>query len=248
MDPPRNLSGIDSGEDGPDSSIYTDGEYLSHNPTWHAEDAVWKSKYILQTIDRNKLTPRSVCEVGCGTGEILVQLQQNLPDETEFLGYDISPQAYALAAPREDQRLNFRLGDVTEQRDAHFDLILAIDLLEHVEDYYGFLRKLQPLSEHKIFHFPLDLSAYTVLRSHPIIEMREEVGHIHYFTCDTALAALRDTGYEPIDWFYPPNDDPLRGRPFRQKALALLRNGLGKLSQDFAVRLLGGRSLMVLAR
>jgi len=232
----------------PGASVYTDGGYLAQNPTWHAEDSPWKARQIVRMIRRNRLAPRRVCEVGCGAGEVLVQLKRSLPEDCRFWGYDVSPQAHALAAPREDERLQFRLGDPAQDSSARFDLILVIDVLEHLEDYYGFLRKLRPRGEHKIFHIPLDLSAYTVLRSYPILELRDKVGHIHYFTRDTALAALRETGYEVVDWLYPPDDEPLGGKPLRQKMLALLRRGLYPLGPDFAVRLLGGRSLMVLAR
>jgi hypothetical protein len=230
------------------TGLYTDGEYLSQNPTWHVEDSPWKAEQILKILRRNQLKPRTVCEVGCGAGEILVQLKRNLPDDCRFWGYDISPQAHCLAATREDDRLHFRLGSLTEERHTGFDLILVVDLLEHLEDYYAFLRELRPRGVHKVFHIPLDLSAYAVLRSNPILELRGSVGHIHYFTRDTALAALSDTGYELIDWFYPPNTEPLRGQPFRRRIKALFREGLYKLSPDFAVRALGRRTLMVLAR
>jgi SAM-dependent methyltransferase len=242
----RDGDGAASGHTG--RSVYTDGGYLAQNPTWHVEDSPWKAQQILRIIRRNRLAPRSVCEVGCGAGEILVQLKRRLPDECRFWGYDVSPQAHSLAATRQDERLHFRLGDLGEESSARFDLILVIDVLEHLEDYYGFLRKLRPRSEHKIFHVPLDLSAYTVLRGYPILKLRSRVGHIHYFTRDTALAALRETGYELVDWFYPPDKEPLSGKPLKQQLLALLRRGLYKLGPDFAVRLLGGRSLMVLAR
>ena len=232
----------------PDTGFYTDGGYLAQNPTWHEEDSPWKAEQILRMIHRNQLEPRTVCEIGCGAGEILVQLKRQLADNAEFRGYDISPQAHALASQREDERLHFRLGNLIDEPHESFDLILIVDLLEHLEDYLGFLRKLRPRAGHTIFHIPLDLSAYTVLRGHPILDLRSSVGHIHYFTRDTALAALRDTGYEVLDWFYSPDDKPLREMPLKQKMLASLRRGLFKLSPDFAVRMLGGRSLMVLAR
>lgn len=230
------------------TSVYTNGEYLAHNPGWHVEDSQWKAERILEMLGRHRLAPRTVCEVGCGAGEILVQLQKSLPDDCELWGYDVSPQAYELALPRANARLHFRLGDALDDRSARFDLILLIDLIEHLEDFYGFLRAVRPLSEYKILHVPLDLSAYSVLRSYPILDLRAKAGHIHYFTKDLALAALRDAGYELVDWFYPRCSLRLRGKPPRQKLLALLRAGLYKLHPDFTVRLLGGRSLMVLAR
>ena len=150
--------------------------------------------------------------------------------------------------PRRTRGCGFAWAICSTEPNRRFDLLLAIDLIEHVDDYLGLLRGLLPRAEHKIFHIPLDLSAYTVLRNHPILNMRASVGHIHYFTADTALAALRDTGYEIIEWCYTPNDEPLSGMPLKQKILRLLRQGLFRLNADFSVRALGGRSLLVLAR
>lgn len=227
---------------------YLDGEYFEHNPTWHVEDSPWKAEHVFTMISRHSLAPETICEVGCGAGEVLVQLQHRLPDHCRFWGYDISPQAHQLALARANPRLQFRQADVLAEREVTFDLVLVVDLIEHLDDYYGFLRKLKPLGRHTIFHVPLDLSAYSVWRSYPILDLRASVGHIHYFTKDTALAALRDSGYEVLDYFYPEQRLVLRGKPLRQKVLALLRQGLMGANRDLAVRLLGGRSLMVLAR
>jgi hypothetical protein len=126
--------------------------------------------------------------------------------------------------------------------------MLVIDLIEHVDDYYGFLRKLKPRGRHTIFHIPLDLSAFSVWRCYPILDLRARVGHIHYFTKETALAALADTGYQVVDWFYPRQRLRLRGKPLRQKLLTVMRQSLLRANADLTVRLLGGRSLLVLAK
>src|SRR6266704_1242423 len=51
--------------------LYTSGEYLQKNPLWHADESPWKAKYVLQMIARNKIAPKTVCDVGCGAGEVL---------------------------------------------------------------------------------------------------------------------------------------------------------------------------------
>ncbi|MBP6433014.1 MAG: hypothetical protein KA319_14730 [Ferruginibacter sp.] len=77
-------------------------EYLQLNTTWHQEDAAWKAKQILQAINRNKIEVKTIAEIGCGAGEILVQLQQNLADKTiAFSGLDIALDAIAMAKPKE---------------------------------------------------------------------------------------------------------------------------------------------------
>lgn len=230
------------------ASQYTDGAYLQNNPTWHVEDSPWKAENIFHLISRHRLELETVCEIGCGAGDVLAQLQARLPGDSCFWGYDISPQAHELAQSRANDRLQFRQADLLAEPETVFDLMLVVDLIEHLDDYIGFLRKLKPRGRHTIFHIPLDLSAYSVWRSYPILDLRASVGHIHYFTKDTALAALADTGYEVLDWFYPRPRTRLRGKPLRQQALALMREALVRANADLAVRLLGGRSLMVLAR
>lgn len=227
---------------------YIDGEYLEQNPTWHVEDSPWKAEQVFSMVSRHGLTPATICEVGCGAGDVLAQLQKKLPGHCRLWGYDISPHAYQLSLARTNPRLQFRQADLLAESEMTFDLMLVIDLIEHLDDYYGFLRKLKPLGRHTIFHIPLDLSAYSVWRSYPILDLRASVGHIHYFTKDTALAALRETGYQIVDWFYPVQQPVWRGKPARQKVLTLLRQLLLRANPDLAVRLLGGRSLMVLAR
>jgi hypothetical protein len=51
--------------------IYTQGEYFEKNQTWHIEDSPWKTEQLMKIIKRNQLQPTSICEVGCGAGEIL---------------------------------------------------------------------------------------------------------------------------------------------------------------------------------
>jgi SAM-dependent methyltransferase len=227
---------------------YTDGLYLEKNPTWHVEDSPWKAAQIWRMIRKHDLPIATVAEVGCGAGEILVQLQQRAPENCEFWGYDISPQSHELALTRANDRLHFRLADLTEQRLAHFDLALVIDLIEHLDDYYGFLRKLRPLADHTILHIPLDMCAYSAIRSHVLLDQLQRVGHIHFFTKDTALAALAEAGYEVLDWFYPTPQKKREQRPLRQHALGWARKFTYRFWPDFSMRALGGRSLLVLAR
>src|SRR3954464_14726372 len=69
------------------SSIYADGTYLERNPTWHAEDAGWKAQQILAMLARHGLAPRSIGEIGCGSGELLVHLSESLPIGVDLHGW-----------------------------------------------------------------------------------------------------------------------------------------------------------------
>lgn len=226
--------------------IYLDGKYKESNPTWHEEDAPWKADQIHAVLADNGVRLRTVAEVGCGTGEILVRLADRNPDAT-FTGYDISPQVLQMAAKNAQPRISFHLRDALLETDADFDVVIVADVVEHVEDYLGFVRKVKELGRYKVFHIPLDLSVQSLVRMWPILRLREDVGHIHYFTRDTALATLRDCGYKIIDSRYTASRLELPNQAMSSKVIAPVRRLLHRLRPDLAVRVLGGYSLLVLA-
>jgi SAM-dependent methyltransferase len=229
------------------ASIYTDGTYLRNNPEWHADESAWKAEHVARLLERNAVAPATVCEVGCGAGEILASLKRRLPPGTRFTGWDISPNAYALCSRKGAPGLEFRLGDLIQAQD-HYDVLMAIDVFEHVEDYFGFLRGLRARATHKIFHIPLELSALWVARGEPLLRQRRAVGHIHHFCKETALATLEDTGYRVIDHFYTSGATDLAGYGWKSNLLKWPRKAIYSMDQDAAARLLGGYSLMVLAQ
>ena len=229
-----------------DATIYSDGTYLTNNPGWHADDSAWKAGHVARMLERHGLAPASVCEVGCGSGEIVVQLAGRLAAGTRIVGYDISPDAFALCSRKAGGNIQFRLADLLAEEE-RFDLALAIDVFEHVEDCYGFVRGLRDRARHKIYHIPLDLSALAVARGSKLMAMRRSVGHIHYFTKETALALLEDTGHRVIDHFYTSGATELGNLGWKSRLMKGPRNALYHANPDVAARMLGGYSLMVLA-
>lgn len=91
--------------------LYTEGDYLKKNPSWHSTDSAWKAMHILKMISGNNLKPVTICEIGCGFGEILNQLYLKMPDNVTFSGYDISSQAINVYEDKENDRLCFYLAD-----------------------------------------------------------------------------------------------------------------------------------------
>jgi hypothetical protein len=226
---------------------YRNGAYQAANPTWHVEDSAWKARQVATILQRNEIRAETICEVGCGAGEILVQLQATFPDAF-FYGYEVSPQAFSLCEPRANAKLRFRLKDLMTEEDADFDIILVMDVVEHVENYLGFLKTLRTRGMLKVFHIPLDLSVQSLLRRRPILRERSSVGHLHYFFKDTAIATLVDCGYEIVDYLYTGKQIELPGRALSARMLKVPRKIMFSMNADFAVRLLGGYSLLVLAR
>jgi SAM-dependent methyltransferase len=228
-------------------ALYTSGEYLASNPTWHAEDSAWKAIQVMGMLNRHGLRPRTVCEVGCGVGEVLRELHDRMDHQPNFVGYEISPQAFKLAASQSSERLTFRLGDVLED-DERFELTLLIDVIEHVEDYFSLLRGLRARSGHAMLHIPLELSVLSVLLDTPMTFSRDRLGHLHFFTRDIALGMIRGVGYEILDWRFTAASSQYPRGSWKLRAVERARRVAFPLNQTAAVRILGGYSLLVLAR
>lgn len=221
------------------AGLYVSGEYLAKNPTWHEEDAEWKFGNVAELVRRNHLNPASVVEVGTGSGEVLRLLADAL-DTARLTGYDISPDAIRLAAPKATDRLSFHLGNPFGQ--SAYDLAIALDVFEHVDDYFGFLRQMTALAPLQIYNIPLDLSVRDVLQKDLVMRRRRDVGHLHYFFEDTALATLVDTGHEVLDYFCHSLSLTHRGPK------GAFRRWFFRRNPSLCARLMGGFSMTVLCR
>lgn len=197
-------------------------------------------------ISKNDVAFETVVEVGCGSGQILAELEPRFRDASYF-GYDISPSLEGLwnEVRQGESQVQFFSGDFLESTD-RYDLLLLIDVFEHVPDYMGFLTAVRSRAKYHVFHIPLELSAQGLLRDVPM-KARESVGHLHYFSRTTALATLVDCGYVIRD-FVLTNAAIDRGQTRRAKALNIVRRPMYKLMPELTVRLLGGWSLLVLTQ
>jgi hypothetical protein len=163
-----------------------------------------------------------------------------------FSGYDIAPDVKHFWPSRINEKIDFFNEDLLEKKEV-YDLLLMVDVFEHVDDYFGFIKKASTKATYKIFHIPLDINAMSVLRNTPSAT-REMFGHIHFFTKDTALSTLKDCGLEIIDYQYTGSSVEIDNGKLSTKLLKLPRKILFAINPDFASRLLGGYSLIVLAK
>ena len=171
-------------------------------------------------------------------------------EECSFDGYDISPHAIAMARQNKNPRIRYFLEDpLIEKNDKHYDILLMIDVFEHVRDYMGFVESSRAKADYKIFHIPLELSASSILRN-TLLESRRSVGHLHYFTAESALATLKEMGHEIIDYHFTSGAiDLYRQHPSLKTAIANVpRWFVSKFSVPLTARLFGGFSLLVLTR
>ncbi|MFQ5444659.1 MAG: class I SAM-dependent methyltransferase [Nitrospinales bacterium] len=224
---------------------YQSGEYHSKHPDWHEGDSPWKAKQILKIIRKNNLSVKSVVDFGCGSGRVIAELAKHMSTGVQCFGYDISPQAIKIAKKFESDNCSFQVKDITKEFAEPVDLLLLVDVFEHIEDYIGFLKKVRTQAIYFAFHIPLELSMRALLVDYQI-SSRNSDGHLHFFTKATALRTLEDAGYKVMDCFYTKHWEVTRG--FKSFLVTLPSRLLFHLAPDLVVKIFGGCSLMVLAK
>lgn len=227
------------------NEIYRDGTYLAHNQGWHQEDSPYKAGLVSAAIERAALTFSSCGDVGCGAGLVTELLSAEYP-HSSFTGFDLSNDAMQFWSERSSRaNLQYRNMEIGASG-TKFDLVLCLDVFEHVEDYRGFLRALRNSGRHFIFNIPLDMNVVKLLTS-GIRLAREEVGHLHYFNAYSALRTLVDTGYRLVDVHYAAAFLAVPPRSLRQTLMLPLRLASLIAGKRIASTLFGGVSLVVVA-
>jgi SAM-dependent methyltransferase len=230
----------------PVAARYLGAAYLQSNPSWDSEDSPWKAGKVCEILAANKVRPGSIVDVGCGAGIVLAELQRAYP-EARLAGFDIAPDAERFWAQPRASGIELTVGDFTATTTGAFDVLLALDVLEHLQDPFAFLSRIRGRAKHYVFHFPLDLSAASVLRETPLLHVRRKVGHVHYFTRNLALALLDDCGYRIVDARYTGAAFTAPQRSLKTWLACLPRRMARMANLDWGIRLFGGETLMVLA-
>lgn len=129
-----------------------------------------------------------ILEIGCGTGEVL-NLLSSFGDVT---GMDISEEAVQAS---QDRGFDVIQGDVnTMDLSSHedtYDLVLALDVLEHIRDDMETLRRVRKMLKPG-GHFFVTVPAYKFLWSNH----DEALHHARRYHSVEIRQKLKDTGYE----------------------------------------------------
>jgi SAM-dependent methyltransferase len=228
------------------TTTYDDGTYLAANPGWHEEDGPYKSRLVIDAVSRNQIAFRTCADVGCGAGVVTERLGRQYP-EARFVGYDLSADAARFWERRSrTPNVEYRNLSVLEGPE-RYDLVVCLDVFEHVEDYYGFLRALRARGAQFVFNVPLDMSVMKLLTP-GLRYVREEVGHLHYFNHYTARKVLEDTGYDILEARLSAAFVHTPPRSLRQAAVLPIRLASLALGKKAASLMWGGLSLVVTAR
>ncbi len=227
--------------------FYLNGDYAERNPDWDTEDSPWKAARIADILRDHKRDPKTIVEIGCGAGEVMRGLQVHFP-KAEMTGYDIAPDLKPFWDALGDSDMNFVLADYLAVETPIPDVVLLIDVIEHLGNPFDFLDRLRDQCSEVVLHFPLDLSSISVLRESPLLHVRHKVGHLHFYTKGLVMALMEGAGYEVIEARYTGASFTAPQTGLKSRLAGLFRRAIFAVNRDVGARLLGGETLMVLAR
>ena len=217
-----------------------EAEYLKNNSDWHQSDAVFKAEWIAPYIQGQK-----IAEIGCGSGGILQSLSVRFPSKN-FTGYEISKTAYDLFLENDNPNIQYFNNDFFSNN-KKYDQILAIDLIEHLNDPFTFLINLKNYANRFIFHIPLEFNfIYLFFNKH--LDTYNQYGHLHFFDKDFILKILENTGYSVDVWEFTPIALIKKEKNNKTKLLNSFRSILFRFNKELTVKLLGGYSLLCICR
>ena len=226
---------------------YQSGEYWEKNPTFHEEDAEFKVANAVAVLKRNGIVPKDILDVGTGSGKNAYLLSEHY--DVPAIGLDHSPKAIEHARTKyPGSSLSFQVTDIKDYtKVAHVGFMF--DVIEHVEDYMGFLKSASAKSEYWVLNIPLEMHAQGIVRG-AYMTSRNKVGHLHYFSKASAIATLEECGFEVLEAEFANVVMHELKTHFTLKGLiaALPRLTMFKFNRSLAVSLLGGASLIVLCK
>jgi SAM-dependent methyltransferase len=163
---------------------------------WKA--SVWKWDHLEKLIRRH-LEPQSVLEFGCGSGEMLALARSSFPS-AELVGMDLSQRMIAMAKERLGSAV-VRQGseEALEAWGPPVDLVLGIDVLEHVVDPVRLARAMGQAGRIVALKIPLERRIIRLGIRAPRVGIEHLSGHLHFWTLAESRRLLRAAGLHILD-------------------------------------------------
>jgi SAM-dependent methyltransferase len=241
--------------------FYSTNEYARRNPSLHEEDSQWKIDRIMPLIDYfvklyNYQSVR-VLDVGGGAGIVLKAISEKL---RQYYGVRVSKYVLDLS-PLMLMRQKQTNPDIQAIYNTDlcgnqlgykfFDLVLMIDVVEHILDSGKALNEVGRIGRFAVFNIPLEKNVveylWNVMSNGALRRSRvASVGHINIYTYSSALKEIKKNCGDIL--YYHITDPKPWPFDLKNRIRDFIVAGTFRLSPEISCLLFGASSLMVLVK
>ena len=150
-------------------------------------------KNLSRVVNSAKIT--DILDLGCGEGLVIDYLKKHNA-ELSFKGLDVSEEAIKMAKEINPQA-NFKVGDIYKLEYEHnsFDLIMMIEVLEHLRYPERVLTKIKDISR-KFFVFSVPREPYfsigNFMRGKNMLRWGSDLEHLQWWTKSQFLKLIKE--------------------------------------------------------
>ncbi len=160
----------------------------------------WKCKYLFELV--SGITLKSVLEVGCATGDVIGRWKIKTPMKSRY-AIDLSTKNIKFAKSIYPE-VNFYTNTLDEFLSKNnkllLDCILFCDVIEHVEDDCGLLKKAGEKSKYVLLNLPLEKCWHNRKRNYG---KNDFAGHLRAYDINDCYQLIENAGLKIIKCIHP---------------------------------------------
>ncbi|WP_273277812.1 class I SAM-dependent methyltransferase [Methanothrix soehngenii] len=198
--------------------LYIKDEYIKKNPSLHEEDSEWKIHKIIPLVDmlikKNYINSYEInlLDVGGGAGLILKEISNYIESfykiRVNRYALDLSPGMLAVQGKNNPnaQLLNEDICR-TSLRNKEIDIVLMIDVIEHIPNSAKALQELGRISRFAIFKVPLEDSLISNIwnflkQGKPRQNAIDTIGHINIYNSINLKRLIEKNGGSILNSYF----------------------------------------------
>lgn len=171
---------------------------------WLSRCATEKVNSIAQLLQRNQIEPKSILELGCGTGAVIKECQRrNI--SAKYFAVDYAPEAIEYLQ-NHSEGIEAIQGDITDSAfriaDA-VDVVVLSHVLEHIENPVAFLDAIKASLHFRFIIIEVPLEDLFASKIKAIVRNRNvtnnKAGHVQFFTTGSFERLVRSCGFKIVD-------------------------------------------------
>ncbi len=195
------------------SDIYNDQSYVANNPQLHREDSAFKFEQIAGLLEQIQIHENriKILDVGGGAGVLGGMAAEYFTGKgvgVEFVALDLSAEMLGVQAQSNPHIVRIWNCSVVDCPEKEFDLVLMIDVIEHIQNKDMAANRLNEIGKNVIYNIPIQINVVDLLRNAVnrglyYSEQTRLIGHVHFFSYASARRFVDRHHHRIVSSFKP---------------------------------------------